>query len=122
MIYEGPRDMTDQEIEAVLSDSAADARRRIEAVLSAIYYGECEWAGDVLIKEFSRADEDERISLCSLSGTYYLMRKTTYRIRESLALAKAFHKTVNKQIPYAEGTVQDCIEELEHCMKIFGKK
>ncbi|WOE74473.1 hypothetical protein [Alterisphingorhabdus coralli] len=91
MKYEKPKFRSDEEILVILSREGTSTNDRIEAVLSALYYGSSiQFSGDILIEEFSNAKYPERIYLKNLFETYYGMCATDYRIEDSIKLLKEY--------------------------------
>jgi len=115
--YAKPAVISSSEILDVLRRSDASPRERIEAVLSAIFHSECvEFAGDVLIQEFSTSDYSERSHLKNLFGTFYQARESNYRIDESMLLLRRY----KEEVPNEAAETAEAIEELLEYKGMFG--
>jgi len=114
--YEAPVPNSSSEILDILDREDTTPAQRIDAVLSAIFYGEdVAFSGDVLLKEFSSADY-KRDGLKRLFETFYQSWGTTYRIDESIALLEA-HKA---RSPGDAPETQEIIESLLETKTIFN--
>ena len=118
MQYVKPVPRTSVEITDILERTDISPGIRIEAVLSAIYYEEStETSGDILIKEFSHAQYMEKIYLKNLFETFYQMRRTAYRIDDSINLLKNYIE----ESPQISDEIEETIDTLVEFKSIFGR-
>lgn len=118
MKYVQPTKSTPKDILDTLKRVDIAPSDRIDAVLSAVFYGESvEFSGDVLIKEFSEADYKEKIHLKNIFETFYQMHQTIYRIDESILLMKKYKQDSPKNALEIDNTIDVLIEY----KTIFGK-
>lgn len=109
MRYKTPEEKTETQILSVLSSTQSSGEERIQAVLSAIFYGKTvEFSGDILIQEFTEAQYYEKRWLKNLFSTFYGMCRVNYRIEESITLLQSY---VEQEESCADET-QAIIEEL----------
>ena len=117
MKYAKPAVISSSEILEVLRRSDVSPRERIDAVLSAIFHSESvEFAGDVLIQEFSTSEYSERSDLKNLFGTFYQAWRSTYRIDESVLLLRRY----KEEVPNEAAEIAEAIEELLEYKVMFG--
>ena len=115
--YEEPAVMSSSKVLDVLRSSDASPAERIDAILSAIFHSEsAEFAGDLLIQEFSTSDYFERIYLKNLFGTFYQAWESTYRIDESVLLLRRY----KEEVPNKAAEIAEAIEELLEYKVMFG--
>lgn len=118
MKYEAPKEQTEAQILNVLDAEGTDAAERVNAVLSALYYGESiEFSADVLIKEFGQARYAEKQSLKNLFSTFYGMCRVDYRIDESIGLLQAYEVSE----PSCALETREIIDELQEYKEIFAE-
>ena len=111
MKYAQPIKMTSEEILDLLKKDDIAPADRINAVLSAVYYGETvEFSGDVLIKEFSESDYKEKMHLKNIFETFYEMCNTTYRIDESISLLETYKRDHPEYSMEIDGTIDELTE------------
>ncbi|MGH6616798.1 hypothetical protein [Sphingomonas sp.] len=111
MKYVQPIKITSKEILDTLKRRDVAPADRISTVLSAVYYGESvEFSGDVLIKEFSGADYNEKIYLKNIFETFHQMYQTTYRIDESISLLEEYKRKSPENTLEIEDTIDSLIE------------
>ena len=119
MRYEGPVERSEGEVLEVLSRPDTKPDDRIRAVLSALYYANTvEFAGDLLIKEFSEADYPERYWLKNLFQTFYGMCRTDYRLDDSINLLEIY----KNEFPEHVAEIDEDISALREYKDIFGKR
>ncbi|MDQ0251033.1 hypothetical protein J2W22_003097 [Sphingomonas kyeonggiensis] len=117
MKYKQPMERAPEDILEALQRDDLSPSDRIDLVLSAIYGGDgLEFAGDVMIKEFSEARYEEKIYLKNLFGTFHQMRRTAYRIDESIRLLSEF----KQDRPQNSLDIDDAINELVEYKAIFA--
>ncbi len=91
MKYQQPGKRTPEEILSMLTSPNTPPHARIDAVLSAIYCDESvTFSGDILIDEFLTAEYKEKIYLKNAFETFYGMRRTTYRIDDSIRALREY--------------------------------
>lgn len=118
MRYEAPREQTEAQILQILDAKGTGAGERINAVLSAIYFGESiEFSADVLIKEFGQAKYAERRSLKNLFSTFYGMCRVDYRIDESIGLLREYELSE----PSCALETREIIDELQEYKEMLAK-
>ncbi len=116
MKYRSPEHRSQTEINQILLDNKTSPDHRISAVLSAVFYGDSvQFAGDVLIKEFETAKYKEKIWLKNIFETFYGMRRTTYRIDESIELLKRY----KEKNPDDKLSIEETIEALNEYKSMF---
>ena len=72
----------------------------------------------MLIKEFETAKYQEKIWLKNIFETFYGMRRTTYRIDESIKLLIRYRETN----PGDEPNIEETIDVLNEYKAMFGGK
>lgn len=117
MRYEKPAVISSSEILDVLRRSDTSPQERIDAVLSAIFHSDSvEFAGDIIIREFSTSEYAEKRYLKNLFETFYQSRGTAYRIDESVLLLRRYAAGA----PNESAEVAETIEALLEYKSIFG--
>jgi len=115
--YEKPAVISSSEILDVLRRSDTSPQERIDAVLSAIFHSDSvEFAGDIIIREFSTSEYAEKRYLKNLFETFYQSRGTAYRIDESVLLLRRYAAGE----PNESAEVAETIEALLEYKSIFG--
>lgn len=77
MQYEGPVAQNKEAIIQVI-DAGNDASEVNRAVLSAIFYHDAEFAGEILLQSLRNTKGDDRISLLRMTQTFMQVHKTVY--------------------------------------------
>ncbi len=99
---------------AILEDGDTPPSQRIDAVLSAIFYGESlEFAGDVLINEFAQARYPEKMGLKNLFETFYQSCGTSYRIDDSIRLLEKYRENESTRSDEIGATIRALTEYRE---------
>jgi len=118
MKYEAPKERSEAQVLKILDTDKTDGVDRVNAVLSAIYYGESnEFSANVLIKEFGQAKYTEKQSLKNLFSTFYGMCRVDYRIDESIDLLKAYELSE----PSCAFETREIINELQEYKEMIAE-
>lgn len=118
MKYEAPEKKSETQVLEILDADLATGAERVNAVLSALYYGESiEFSADVLIKEFGQARYAEKQSLKNLFSTFYGMCRVDYRIDESISLLQAYELSE----PTCALETREIIDELQEYKEMLAK-
>jgi hypothetical protein len=108
--YAQPAKSTPGEILNALNRVDIAPSDRINAVLSAVYYGDTvEFSGDVLIKEFSECNYKEKIYLKNIFEFFYEVWRTIYRIEESISLLEEYKRVHPEHCLEIQGTIDNII-------------
>lgn len=106
----------DQRIRDLLLRDDVPAEDRIHAVLTALYNGSSNaFAAEILLGEFRAARYPEKRQLMNLFETFHQMRRTSYRINESIEALEAYALEVPE---FAAGT-REMIEGLREFSEMF---
>lgn len=100
-----------KEVLDTLASAHTSPTERVDAVLSAIFYGQsAQFSGDVIIEEFSKAKYKEKLHLKNLFETFYQMNQTAYRIDESIQLLTIYKNETPDKTLEIESTINALIE------------
>lgn len=77
--YVIPEPLTEDEVIARI-DSATRDEDVIDVALSAIYYCETQFAGDILLKAYQKISGNNRLFLGNITETFVRVHETAYRI------------------------------------------
>lgn len=86
MKYFATQNKNQGQIQDLLKRLDTKINEKIDLLLSAIYFCDTAFAGDLLIEQFKKSEIENKKHLTVLFIKYYQMHRTTYRIPEALEL------------------------------------
>lgn len=117
MKYEAPEKLTEKQILDRLSKQNITTEERLRTIVSAIYYGKTiEFSGDLLIKEFSTATNNDKFWIKNLFETFYDMNRTNYRLSDSIKLLLEY----KEKKPDLRAQIDEIILNLREYSIIYG--